>query len=123
MSTAVKPSPRLIPAWDRVLGSLTVLQNSNIPDKHDRYLLDIGIRNRIPSSAGRAVKTIETFMLTWLDRPGERHTLRKRLASTPELGDVKLMVGKPKPNGTVSVSLSTRKGFIVVSFTQDSFTF
>lgn len=113
---------RIIPAWDKLIKCITTLSNAaSIPDKHDRYLLDKGIRTRIPSSGGRAVKAIEEFMLDWLNQAATRETLTSRLQTNPLLSDVYLLVGKPKKDGSVSVSLATRKGFIVVSFNKDRF--
>jgi len=112
----------IIPAWDKFIKQVLVLNGAAaIPDKHDRYLLDQGIRNRIPSSAGRAVKTIEAFMSDWLNQPEHRKTLEGRIKTNPLLSDVHLLVGKPKQDGSVSVSLATRKGFIVVTFPADRF--
>lgn len=113
----------IIPAWDKFIKQIITLNNSDaIPDKHDRYLLDEGIRNRIPSSAGRAVKTIETFMLDWLNQPAHRETLEERIKANPLLNNIYLLVGKPKKDGSVSVSLATSKGFIVVAYAKDRFT-
>ena len=112
----------IIPAWDKLIKHLVTLNGSDaIPDKHDRYLLDEGIRNRIPSSAGRAVKAIETFMLDWLNQPTHRETLMERIKTNSSLNNIYLLVGKPKKDGTVSVSLATSKGFIVVAFAKDRF--
>jgi hypothetical protein len=112
----------IIPAWDKLIKHLVALNGSDaIPDKHDRYLLDEGNRNRIPSSAGRAVKAIETFMLDWLNQPTHRETLMERIKTNSSLNNIYLLVGKPKKDGTVSVSLATSKGFIVVAFAKDRF--
>lgn len=112
----------IIPAWDKFMKQLVLLNGSDaVPDKHDRYLLDEGIRTRIPSSAGRAVKAIETFMLTWLNQPAHRDSVEERIKENPLLSNVYLLVGKPKKNGSVSVSLATNKGFIVVAFAKDRF--
>lgn len=112
----------IIPAWDKVIKQIITLNGSAaIPDKHDRYLLDEGIRNRIPSAAGRAVKAIETFMLDWLNQPTHRETLEERIKTNPLLNNIYLLVGKPKKDGSVSVSLATSKGFIVVAFAKDRF--
>jgi hypothetical protein len=112
----------IIPAWDKLIKHLVTLNGSDaIPDKHDRYLLDEGIRTRIPSSAGRAVKAIETFMLDWLNQPTHRETLMERIKTNSSLNNIYLLVGKPKKDGTVSVSLATSKGFIVVAFAKDRF--
>lgn len=113
---------RIIPAWDKLIKCIATLNGlESIPDKHDRYLLDNGIRNRIPSSGGRSVKAIEQFMLDWLNQASARETLTSRLQSNSLLSDIYLLVGKPKKDGSVSVSLATRKGFIVVSFDKDRF--
>lgn len=112
----------IIPAWDKFIKQLITLNGSEaIPDKHDRYLLDEGIRNRVPSSAGRAVKAIETFMLDWLNQPAHRETVIERIRANPLLDNIYLLVGKPKKDGTVCVSLATNKGFIVVAFAKDRF--
>lgn len=112
----------IIPAWDKLIKQIITLNESDaIPDKHDRYLLDEGIRNRIPSAAGRAVKAIETFMLDWLNQPTHRETLEERIKTNPLLNNIYLLVGKPKKDGSVSVSLATSKGFIVVAFAKDRF--
>ncbi|QXO10088.1 hypothetical protein pEaSNUABM37_00127 [Erwinia phage pEa_SNUABM_37] len=113
---------RIIPAWDKLAKCLVTLSESNaIPDKHDRYLLDEGIRTRIPSSAGRAVKAIETFMLDWLNQAVHRETLTERISNNPSLSNVRLLIGKPDKNGNVNLSLSTPKGFIVVAICKDRF--
>lgn len=113
----------VIPAWDKFMSRVEGLHdNRAVPNKRDRYLLDPGIIDRMPSSSGRYIKAIRDFAQQWFHDPEMRATFEERLKTNPALDGVNLRVGNPRGD-KVNISVTTRKGFITVSFDLDKFVF
>ena len=113
---------RTVPAWDKLMRRLVfVHDNRMVPNKRDRYLLDDGILERMPNPSRRYIQRIRDFMQQWFHDPLMRHGFEERVLADPVLEGVHLRVGKPRQDGTVHLSITTRKGFITVSFDQNQF--